>query len=189
MTEAAVAEETASGQPDAMAAAPGTVEPPVPEAAAPPVPEAPPEPPSPRSLLLADIGTVAEKLLAITRRENALLESGARPARLLDQVQEKTVLSRTYARLGAELKAMGPPESEDERTAALLLKEQVRILDEAVAWQHARLEIACGVTEGLISAIGRAVVEHRQPVLGYGRDAGLRKAASGGASFAVDRDV
>ena len=156
--------------------------------AAPPE-ETPPEPPSARAQLLMDIGTLAEKLLAITEAENAILRNGGRPARLLDKAQEKTVLARTYSRLCGELRAAGPPETEAERDVAVAIKDQVKALDDAVAWQHRRLEIACGVTEGLISAIGRAVVEQRQPVLGYGRDAGLRVAASGGASFAVDRDI
>jgi hypothetical protein len=141
-----------------------------------------------RASFIPDLMIVLTKLIDIIESENAILAE-RRPKDIEPLLAEKTRLSKVYARMSEALKSDRSLLAEAGEEVVSALKELARSFDEALERQRVKLEVACEVTEGMIAAVGRAVVERRQPVLGYGRDASVRTAVSGGASFALNQSV
>jgi hypothetical protein len=141
-----------------------------------------------RETFAPDLATVLGQLVDLIERENALLAEN-RPSAIEPLLAEKTRLARVYAKMSAELKADRTLVEGAGAEVANAIKTLAARFRAALDSQSRKLETARRVTEGLIAAVGRQVVEQRQPVLGYGRDAGLRTAAAGGASFALNRSV
>jgi ElaB/YqjD/DUF883 family membrane-anchored ribosome-binding protein len=141
-----------------------------------------------RETLIPDLMVVLTKLLEIVQAENIVLVE-RRPSELAALLPEKLRLARVYAQMSRALKQDREILTEAGADAETALKELAGRFNAALEEQRARLEVAKDVTEGVIAAIGRAVVEQRQPVLSYDEDANLHHAISGGASFAVNQDV
>ena len=141
-----------------------------------------------RETLIDDLMVVVTKLLEIVEAENALLVE-RRPSELEALLPEKLRLARVYAQMSRALKLDRSILTEAGADVEGTLKELAGRFNEALELQRARLLVAQEVTEGVISAIGRAVVEQRQSVLSYDEDATLRHAIAGGASFSVNKDV
>lgn len=141
-----------------------------------------------RETLVADLMVVLTKLLDIVEAENAVLANG-RPSELQPLLPEKQRLARVYAQMSRALKQEREILTKAGAEAEAALKALAVRFNEALEIQRGRLEVAREVTEGIIAAMGRAVVEHRQPVLSYDEDATLQHAKSGGASFAVNQDA
>ena len=141
-----------------------------------------------RATLVADLMIVLTKLLEIVEAENAALAEG-RPSDPHPLLPEKQRLARVYAQMSRALKQEREILTEAGTEAETALKALAVRFNDALEIQRGRLEVAREVTEGIIAAMGRAVVEYRQPVLGYDGDATLQHAKSGGASFAVNEDA
>ena len=141
-----------------------------------------------RETLIPDLMVVLTKLLEIIEAENLLLVE-RRPSDLTPLLPEKLRLARVYAQMSRALKQDREILTEAGADAETALKELAGRFNAALEEQRSRLTVAREVTEGIIAAVGRAVVEQRQPVLSYDEDANLQHAVSGGASFAVNQDV
>jgi len=141
-----------------------------------------------RETLIPDLMVVITKLLEIIEAENLLLVE-RRPSELTPLLPEKLRLARVYAQMSRALKQDREILTEAGADTETALKELAGRFNAALEEQRGRLTVAREVTEGIIAAVGRAVVEQRQPVLSYDEDANLQHAVSGGASFAVNQDV